>query len=105
MSGIVTAVDSGQYKNFYIEERPGGKWRGIFLYDNTIQPQRRDSITVTAEVYEHYVMNKLMNVSDYIVHSYDNSLPSPFGSYFKIRLKKYCCIYKTFFHFILFLFQ
>ncbi len=77
ISGIVTAVKSGQYNNFYIEERPGGAWHGAYVYDNTVKPTVGDSITLACDVDEYFGMTELKNVSSYTIHSHDNLIPGP----------------------------
>ena len=42
VSGIVTAVVPGAYPNFWIEEAAGGAWRGVYVYDTTVDPARGD---------------------------------------------------------------
>lgn len=54
LSGVVTAVKSGTYKNFFLQDRTEGQWNGVYFYDydNSVQPSRGDSITVTADSVE-----------------------------------------------------
>ncbi len=77
VSGIVTAVKSGTYKNFYLEERPGGAWHGVYVFDSSVKPELGDSVTITAEVTEYYGLTELKNVSSHTIHSSGNPLPSP----------------------------
>lgn len=77
VSGIVTAVKSGTYQNFYIEEDPGGAWHGVYVYDSTVKPALGDSVTITVKVDEYYGLTELKNVSSYTIHSHNNPLPGP----------------------------
>lgn len=77
VSGIVTAVATGEYNNFYIEEHPGGAWRGVYVYDNSVKPETGDSITITCDVDEYYGLTELKNISSYTIHSNNNSIPGP----------------------------
>ncbi len=75
-SGIVTAVLSGDYPNFWIEEPDNGLWSGVFVYEAAIDPSRGDSITITAEVDEYYGLTEMKNVSEFTIHSSGNPEPT-----------------------------
>ena len=50
--GIVTAVAP---LAFFLEERPGGAWRGVYVYTNSTPTVNvGDSVRVTGEVQEYY---------------------------------------------------
>lgn len=80
LSGVVTAVKSGTYKNFFLQDRTEGQWNGVYFYDydNSVQPSRGDSITVTADsVAEYFGMTEIKRVTSYTIHSHNLSLPPP----------------------------
>jgi hypothetical protein len=77
-TGVVTGVmvNTGA-KGFFIEEKPEGPWKGIFVYtgqDPTVT--RGDSIVITAEVDEYYDLTELKNIADLVIVS-QTSLPDP----------------------------
>ncbi len=75
ISGVVTAVKSGSYPNFWMEDASDGLWNGIYVYDASVSPSRGDSVTITAKVYEYYGMTEMKEVSSFTIHSNDNPLP------------------------------
>lgn len=73
--GIVTGVFA---QGFYIEERPGGEWRGIYVY-TTSSPtvSREDSVEVTGEIDEYWNLTEFTNDPTVTVLASGVSLPGP----------------------------
>jgi hypothetical protein len=77
LSGVVTAVLPGEYPDFWIQSTSGEPWTGIFIYDQTIEPDMGDSLTMTARVDEYYGLTEMKEVTDFTFHSAGNMLPDP----------------------------
>jgi len=73
VSGIVINGDElGTIR--YIQDSTGG----IGIYDSKLaNVNRGDSITVTGELADYYNLLEIKNVSSYVTHSTNNSLPEP----------------------------
>ena len=79
-TGIVTAVyPNSSVKGFFLEEKPGGPWSGIFVYTANQPPSvvRGDSIWITAEVSEYYGLTELKNITDITVIASSVGVPDP----------------------------
>jgi len=73
--GIVTAVFD---RSFFIEERPGGAWRGIYVWINgTPSVSVGDSVEVTGEIDEYYNTTEFTNNPTVTVLTSGLSLPDP----------------------------
>ncbi len=75
-SGIVTGVFGN---NFFIEEYPGGPWRGIYVYRGSAsspQVQRGDSVVVRGTVSEYYGNTEIKNITGIDVLSAGHALPN-----------------------------
>jgi hypothetical protein len=71
--GIVTMV---LYNGYFIEDPAGGVWNGLFVYDSS-GPARGDRLRVTGTVVEYYNLTELKTLTEYVVESSGNPLPSP----------------------------
>ncbi|MCK4272830.1 hypothetical protein KAX22_09275 [bacterium] len=76
ISGIVTAVMTGTYQNFWLEDFDNGLWGGVFIFDSTIKPSPGDSLTITATPDEYYGLTEMKSVSNFELHSSGNPMPS-----------------------------
>ena len=76
ISGIVTAVMTGLYQNFWLEDFDNGLWGGVFIFDSTIKPSRGDSLTITATPDEYYGLTEMKSLSSFEIHSSANDLPA-----------------------------
>jgi hypothetical protein len=77
VSGVVTGVTPGSFPNFYLQDPTGTVWSGVYFFDNTVDPERGDSLTVTASVDEYYGMTEIKDVTDFTINSSGNPLPDP----------------------------
>jgi predicted extracellular nuclease len=68
VSGIVTAVKSGSYPNFWVQDGDS-LWSGIYVYDTSVNPTQGDSITLTCEVDEYNGLSELKNIALYSIDS------------------------------------
>ncbi len=68
VTGVVTAVLPGQYPDFWLQEKSGDLWAGVFVYDVSVDPAVGDTLTLTAEVDEYYGLTELKNVSEFEIH-------------------------------------
>lgn len=74
-TGIVTGVYSN---GFFLEERPGGAWHGIWVYTaGTPTVAVGDSILIIAEVNEYYGLTELLNIVHLEVLASGLPLPGP----------------------------
>jgi hypothetical protein len=71
--GIVT----GTYTDGYFIQNNSGAWQGIHVFQSGHSVTRGDSITLTANVVEHFNMTQLSGVTNLIVVSQGNTLPAP----------------------------
>ncbi|MFN3917164.1 MAG: T9SS type A sorting domain-containing protein [Flavobacteriales bacterium] len=71
--GIVT----GTYTDGYFIQNNSGAWQGIHVFQPGHSVTRGDSITLTANVVEHFNMTQLSGVTNLIVVSQGNTLPAP----------------------------
>ena len=67
ISGIVTAVKSGDSPYFWLQDG-GTPWSGIFFYDTSVDPQVGDSLTVTAQIDEYHGRTEAKDVSNLKIH-------------------------------------
>lgn len=72
LSGVVTAVEWGQYSHFWLQDK-GDPWYGVFSYDTMVSPQVGDSLTVTAEVDEYHGMTETKDISEFNIHKHSCS--------------------------------
>jgi hypothetical protein len=73
--GIVTAVFN---EGFFIEERPGGPWMGIYVYtSSTPSVARGDSVKVTGEIVEYYNTTEFSFPDNITVLASGLKLPEP----------------------------
>ncbi len=75
IEGLVTAVRSGAYPNFWLEESDGGSWKGVFVFDATVGPSRGDQVSITATPSEYYGMTEMHDVTNFQIISSGNPLP------------------------------
>jgi hypothetical protein len=68
ITGVVTAVLTGDYPDFWLQEKGNPLWAGVFIYDITVEPSAGDSLTLTAEVDEYFGLTEIKNVSDFEIH-------------------------------------
>jgi hypothetical protein len=68
VTGVVTAKMTGAYPDFWLQEKTGTLWSGVFFYDSSVDPTIGDSLTLTAEVDEYYGLTELKYVSNIITH-------------------------------------
>ena len=72
-SGIVTATFSAGY---FIQDGDSA-WTGVYVYDNANLPNEGDSINISGEVSEYYGLTEIKNISDFILLSSGNQMPTP----------------------------
>lgn len=72
VQGIVTGT--GEY-GYFIQDGEGA-WNGVFVYDNTIQPEVGDDMVVQGEVAEYFENTEILNVTDHTIVSSGNTLPN-----------------------------
>jgi hypothetical protein len=73
-SGVVSMFDG---YGFIIQDRQGGPWSGVYVYDPPIPwPNLGDEVEVTGEVDEYFNFTELVEVSALTVLSSDNGIPS-----------------------------
>ncbi len=77
IEGIVTAVKSGQFPNFWLEDASGGLWQGVYVFDATVGPSRGDRISLTASVDDYFGMTEIKDVTNFEIISTGNTLPDP----------------------------
>jgi hypothetical protein len=75
IEGVVTAVVSGAYPNFWLEEPDGGLWKGVYVYDASVGPSQGDRVSITATPDEYYGMTEMKNLTDFQIISSGNPLP------------------------------
>jgi phosphatidylserine/phosphatidylglycerophosphate/cardiolipin synthase-like enzyme len=72
ISGIVTSgSELGTIR--YMQDATAG----IAIYDNSVNVDRGDSITLSGELDEYNQLFEIINVSNYTIHSSNNPLPAP----------------------------
>ncbi len=76
VGGIVTAIEFDDEK-YFISDREGGPWSGVYVYDYSTFPALGDSVVVTADVVEYYELTEMSQVSSATVESSGNPLPEP----------------------------
>ncbi|RLC47343.1 MAG: hypothetical protein DRH57_04240 [Candidatus Cloacimonadota bacterium] len=76
ITGIVTA-DSYNGNNFFVSDTSGCVWKGIYIYNSSIQPNVGDKIQLTGEVDEYYGLTEIKNTSSYSIISNGNPIPEP----------------------------
>ncbi len=67
ISGIVTAVKSGDDPYFWLQDG-GTPWSGIFFYDTSVDPGVGDSLTVTAQIDEYHGRTEAKDISNLKIH-------------------------------------
>lgn len=70
--GVVSAVNSSGY---VIQDRQGGAWNGIYVYDSSA-PSIGDEIEITGEVSEYYGLTELSNITALETKSTGNGIPT-----------------------------
>jgi hypothetical protein len=68
ITGVVTAVMEGDYPDFWLQEKSGDLWAGVFVYDVSVDPSVGDTMTLTAEVDEYFGLTEVKYVSDFEIH-------------------------------------
>ncbi len=76
VSGICI-VDSTSSNWYYLEEYPGGEWKGIQIYDLDHEPVRGDSVLLVGTVQEYFYMTEILNVLYFEVLSSNHPEPDP----------------------------
>lgn len=65
--GIVTAVFN---PGFFIEEQPGGEWRGLYIYTGSVSSvERGDSVEIVGEVDEYFSTTEIVDPSVTVISS------------------------------------
>jgi uncharacterized repeat protein (TIGR01451 family) len=72
-SGVVSLVDSDGY---VIQDRQGGPWNGVFVYDSGHSPNLGDEVQITGLVDEYYGMTELKSITNLSTLSTDNGIPT-----------------------------
>lgn len=72
--GMVTGVWPTQ--GFFIQDGTG-PWRGIFVFNSTINPSMGDSIALTGNVVEFFGLTQISSVVSHQIVSTGNPLPAP----------------------------
>ncbi len=75
VGGIVTANGYSGDK-FFLSDRSGGPWSGIYVYDYNIQPEIGDSVQVTGQVQEYNNLTEMSYVSGSTI-TVGNPVPEP----------------------------
>ena len=75
-SGICI-VDSTSSSWYYIEEYPGGPWKGIQVYDLDNEPVRGDSVLIVGTVAEYFYMTEISNVMYFDILGTGHPEPDP----------------------------
>ena len=71
--GVVTAIKPNE--GFFIQDG-SGPWRGIFIFNSTINPAMGDSIALTGNVNEHFGLTQLSSISNHQIVSSGNTIPA-----------------------------
>ena len=71
---IVTAVNSGDNPNFFISHSELTPWNGIYIFDNSVNPQVGDEINLSGTVNEYYSFTQIIDVSSFTILSNNNSV-------------------------------
>ncbi len=78
VTGIVTADKTPFITHFYMEERPGGQWRGVQVYGGTpVAVTEGDSIIISGYVSEYFFKTEITGIDYLKVCSSGNPLPGP----------------------------
>lgn len=72
-SGVVSLVGSDGY---VIQDRQGGAWNGVYVYDSGHSPHLGDEIEITGEVAEYYGLTELKNIASLVTLSTGNGIPT-----------------------------
>ena len=72
ITGIVTAIQPGSNPNFYFEDPDADTFAGVYVYDNSIDPQVGDELLLIAEVEEYYGLTEITNSISSVLISTDN---------------------------------
>jgi len=73
----ICIVDSSSSSWYFIEEYPGGPWKGIQVYDLDNEPLRGDSILIVGTVAEYFYMTEILNVMYFDVLATGHPEPDP----------------------------
>ena len=76
VSGVVTAVQPGEYPNFYLQDPNADSFGGVWVFDGTVGPNLGDEILVSAEVIEYFGLTELQNVMAATTLSVENVVAS-----------------------------
>jgi len=81
VSGIVTGVHEVQrnnrtVQNYFIQDG-AGEWNGVYVYNDSYNPEVGDEVTLIATVKEYYSCTQLKDVVSFNVNSQNNVLPNP----------------------------
>ena len=71
---IVTAVTAGDNPNFFLSNSILEPWNGIFVFDNSINPQVGDEINLSGTVNEYYSFTQIIDVSSFSILSSNNDI-------------------------------
>jgi len=78
VSGIVTHIKPGDNPDFFLQDPDGDTWSGIYVFDNTVNPQLGDELALTASVNEYYSFTQLLDVTASTFLSNGNTIdPTP----------------------------
>ena len=67
VSGVVNAVQSGDFSNFFIQNPTGQSWEGAYVYDTSVSPTVGDEVELTLSVEEYYGVTELKDVTAFSV--------------------------------------
>ncbi len=74
ISGVVTAIDSGQ--GYYIQDATG-PWNGVLVYSNDTTPTMGNTVEITGQVTEYFGLTEITNVVSYEDLGISNLLVEP----------------------------
>ena len=79
-SGIVTSLHynyaGGTYRGYFIQDSAKA-WNGLYVFNNTNNPNVGDKIVVTGKIIEYYNVTEMSPVDEFEVISTGNPLPQP----------------------------
>ncbi len=74
--GVVIATGYNNH-GYFIADPQGGAWSGLYIYNNTNQPQVGDMVMLSGTVAEYYNLTEITQVFSFQVLSQNNPLPQP----------------------------